>query len=141
MRLKRNKLRDAIAFSLAVSAVALAGSGAALAQEAEEAQNQTPTSLDAVTVTGTRIQSQTFTASSPITEISSEEFTQFGATTVEDLVNQYPQVDLSFDNFENNGSYGHATVSMRGLGPQRTLTLVNGRRLPASRNEVTDPSI
>ena len=141
MRLKRNKLRDAIAFSLAVSAVALAGTGAALAQEAEEAQNQTPTSLDAVTVTGTRIQSQTFTASSPITEISAEEFTQYGATTVEDLVNQYPQVDLSFDNFENNGSYGHATVSMRGLGPQRTLTLVNGRRLPASRNEVTDPSI
>src|SRR5690606_2143523 len=30
---------------------------------------------------------------------------------------------------------------MRGLGPQRTLTLVNGRRLPASRNEITDPSI
>ena len=114
MRLKRNKLRDAIALSLAVTAVTLAGSGAALAQETEE--SQTPTSLDAITVTGTRIQSQTFTASSPITEISSEEFTQFGATTVEDLVNQYPQVDLSFDNFENNGSYGHATVSMRGLG-------------------------
>jgi outer membrane receptor protein involved in Fe transport len=30
---------------------------------------------------------------------------------------------------------------MRGLSPERTLTLVNGRRLPASRNEVTDPSI
>ena len=141
MRLKRSKLRDAIAFSLAVSATALAGSGAALAQETEQPQAQTATSLDTVTVTGSRIKSQTFTASSPITEITAEEFTQYGATTVEDLVNQYPQVDLSFDNFENNGAYGHATISMRGLGPERTLTLVNGRRLPASRNEVTDPSI
>ena len=139
MRLKRNKLRDAIAFSLATSAMMLAGTGAAFGQEATE--QQTPTSLDTITVTGSRIKSQTFTASSPITEITAEEFTQYGATTVEDLVNQYPQVDLSFDNFENNGSFGHATISMRGLGPQRTLTLVNGRRLPASRNEVTDPSI
>jgi outer membrane cobalamin receptor len=109
MRLKRSKLRDAIAFSLALSATALAGSGAALAQEAE-AQTATPTSLDTVTVTGSRIKSQTFTASSPITEITAEEFNQYGATTVEDLVNQYPQLDLSFDNFENNGSYGHATI-------------------------------
>ena len=141
MRLKRNKLRDAIALSLAVTAVTLAGSGAALAQETEESQTQTPTSLDTITVTGSRIKSQTFTASSPITEITAEEFTQVGATTVEDLVNQYPQIDLSFDNFDNNPSWGHATISMRGLGPERTLTLVNGRRLPASRNEITDPSI
>jgi len=136
MTFKRNKLRNAIALSLAASALV---SGTTIAQEASD--QPTPTSLDAVTVTGSRIKSQTFTASSPITEITAEEFTQYGATTVEDLVNQYPQVDLSFDNFENNGSYGHATVSMRGLGPQRTLTLVNGRRMPASRNEVTDPSI
>jgi len=139
MRLKRNKLRDAIAFSLAASAVMLAGTGSALAQDA--AEEQTATSLDTVTVTGTRIKSQTFTASSPITEINAEEFTTFGATTVEDLVNQYPQVDLNFDNFANNGAYGHAVISMRGLGPERTLTLVNGRRLPFSRNEVSDPSI
>ena len=135
MRLKRSKLRDAITIAMAISATTLGASGVALAQE------QQATELDAITVTGSRIKSQTFTASSPITEISAEEFQQFGATTVEDLVNQYPQLDLSFDNFENNGSFGHATISMRGLGPQRTLTLVNGRRLPASRNEITDPSI
>lgn len=143
MRLKRNKLRDAIAFSLAVGSLTLGGAATALAQDeqAEQTSTETPTSLDAITVTGSRIKSQTFTASSPITEITAEEFTQFGATTVEDLVNQYPQIDLSFDNFANNGSFGHATISMRGLGAQRTLTLVNGRRLPASRNEITDPSI
>jgi len=94
MRLKRNKLRDAIVFSLAVSAVTLASTGSALAQQTEQSPPEA-TSLDAITVTGSRIKSQTFTASSPITEITAEEFTQFGATTVEDLVNQYPQVDLN----------------------------------------------
>ena len=139
MKLKSSKLRDAIVVSLAVGSFAAAGMGTAMAQEAS--QSQTATSLDTIVVTGTRIKSQTFTASTPVTEITAEEFAQVGATKVEDLVNQFPQIDLAFDSFENNGAWGHATISMRGLGPERTLTLVNGRRLPASRNEITDPSI
>ncbi len=140
-------MRNAIVFSLAVGAVTLAGTGAAFAQSEPQAdpqaasQPQEAKTLDAITVTGSRIKSQTFTASSPITEVEAQDFKVYGATTVEDLVNQMPQIDLAFDNFANNGSWGHATISMRGLGPQRTLTLVNGRRLPSSRNEITDPSI
>ncbi|MBN8791559.1 MULTISPECIES: TonB-dependent receptor domain-containing protein [Stenotrophomonas] len=136
--MKTSKLRDAILVAL-VGSMGLAGT--AMAQDAAKSESDAATNLDAITVTGSRIKSQTFTASSPVTEITAEEFTQVGATKVEDLVNQFPQVDLSFDNFANNGSYGHATISMRGLGPERTLTLVNGRRLPASRNEIADPSI
>lgn len=139
MTLKTSKLRDAIVFALVAGATTLAGTGVAAAQEAQAEEKATQ--LDTITVTGTRIKSQTFTASSPVTEINPEEFTYVGATTVEDLVNQFPQLDLAFDNFANNGSFGHATISMRGLGAARTLTLVNGRRLPASRNELTDPSI
>lgn len=135
MNLKSNKLRDAVLLALLTTG---GFAGAAMAQEQPQQDAKT---LDTIQVTGTRIKSQTFTESSPVTEIGVEEFSQYGATKVEDLVNQYPQVDLSFDNFQNNGSYGHATVSMRGLGPERTLTLVNGRRLPASRNEIADPSI
>lgn len=137
MRLKRSKLRDAITVALTVGVAAMATTGNSMAQD----QQPQATELDKITVTGSRIKSQSFTASTPITEINAEEFKQFGATTVEDLVNQYPQLDMSFDNFSNNPSYGHATISMRGLGPERTLTLVNGRRLPPSRNELTDPSI
>ncbi|MCX7556929.1 TonB-dependent receptor [Xanthomonadaceae bacterium JHOS43] len=137
MKLKRAKLREAIVSSLALGAMSLAASGMVFAQEEESAEIR----LDAVTVTGTRIKSQTMTESAPITEISPEEFKYYGATTVEDLVNQYPQVDLYFDNFQNNPSYGHSVVSLRSLGPARTLTLVNGRRLPSSRNELADTSI
>ncbi len=140
MKLKTNKLRNAITLALVAGATTLAGTGVAFAQGSDQSTDQA-TELDTITVTGSRIQSQTFTASSPVTEINAEEFQQYGVTTVEDLVNQYPQVDLNFDNFANNPSWGHAVVSMRGLGPQRTLTLVNGRRLPSSRNELADPSI
>lgn len=136
MRLKRSTLRDAIAVALTAGVAAMATTGTTLAQEQPQA-----TELDKITVTGSRIQSQTMTASSPVAEISAEEFQYSGATKVEDLVNQYPQLALNFDNFQNNPSQGYATVDLRELGAQRTLTLVNGRRIPKGLGETPDISI
>ena len=144
MTLKTTKLRDAIKFALAV---ALTAPGLAAAQDATADQQTAPqttekaTELDTIVVTGTRIQSQTVTASSPVTEIAKEEFQITGATRTEDLVNQYPQMSPAFDSFTNNGALGYPTVDLRGLGPQRTLTLVNGFRLPPGAGEVPDISI
>ncbi len=144
MTFKTTKLRDAITFALAVG---LSGPGLAFAQDAAAqqttptAESQEATELDTIVVTGTRIKSQTLTASSPVTEINAEQFNLTGASKVEDLVNQYPQLDLNFDSFMNNGATGYATASLRGMGAERTLTLVNGRRLPAGTNETTDLSI
>lgn len=81
------------------------------------------------------------TASSPVTEISGEEFKVVGATLVEDLVNQYPQMEPVFDNSQNNPSLGYATVDLRGLGPERTLALLNGRRIPKGFGEYSDISV
>jgi iron complex outermembrane recepter protein len=135
MMLKTHKLRDAIAFAL-LSSVAFT----AYAQEEKAAEGEEDT-LEEIQVTGTRIQSQTVTASSPVTEIGQEEFTLSGTTRPEDLVNQYPQLTPSFDSQQNNPSTGYATVSLRNLGAQRTLTLINGRRLPPGAAEVRDISI
>jgi iron complex outermembrane receptor protein len=128
MTLKTTKLRDAIAFALVMGATAAFGTGAAFAQTDDEGEDAE--TLDTVVVTGTRIQSQTITASSPVTEIQKEEFQFAGATRVDDLVNQYPQMAPYFDSFANNPSVGYPTVDLRALGPQRTLPLVNGFRLP-----------
>jgi iron complex outermembrane receptor protein len=128
MTLKTTKLRDAIAFALVMGATAAFGTGVAFAQTEDEADDAE--TLDTVVVTGTRIQSQTITASSPVTEIQKEEFQFAGATRVDDLVNQYPQMAPYFDSFANNPSVGYPTVDLRALGPQRTLPLVNGFRLP-----------
>ena len=142
MKFKTNKLRDAIVFSLAVGAATLVTGGAAFAQEATApAESEEAVSLDTITVTGTRIKSQSLTASSPVTEISAEEFKYAGATLAEDLVNQYPQLSPVFDNFQNNPSLGYTEVDLRGLGAVRTLTLVNGRRIPKGIGETPDISI
>lgn len=142
MTLKTSKLRDAIAYALVVGATGFVGS--AFAQQAEQAQTtqeQSATELDTIVVTGTRIQSQTMTASSPVLEINAEEFGFVGATVAEDLVNQYPQLAPVFDNFQNNPFQGYATVDLRGLGANRTLALVNGRRIPKGLGETADISI
>lgn len=141
MKLRRNTLRDAIALALAVGATSIAAAMPAAAQEPPPTEPPVATSLDTVTVTGTRLRSQTMTAASPVSEIQAEEFRFSGATSVEDLVNQYPQLNLNFDNFQNNGSTGYATVDLRSLGPQRTLALVNGRRIPKGLGETPDISI
>ena len=142
MTLKTTKLRDAIVVALVAGATGFAGP--ALAQQATPAQTKqdsTPTTLDTMVVTGTRIQSQTVTASSPVTEIQQEEFQYTGATRTEDLVNQYPQLSPAFDSFNNNGATGYPTVDLRGLGSGRTLTLVNGLRLAPGALESADISI
>ena len=126
MSFKRNKLRDAITFALVVGSAGAFGT--AFAQEAAAPAAETPSELDTIVVTGTRIQSQTVTESSPVVEIQPEEFQYAGATRVDDLVNQYPQMSPYFDSFANNGATGYPTVSLRQLGPDRTLTLVNGKR-------------
>ena len=150
MILKTTKLRDAICLALVVSAAAALSSGAALAQDqtpppatttTTETTEEAAASLETIVVTGTRIQSQTVTASSPVVEIEAEAFQYAGATRTEDLVNQYPQLNPSFDSFANNGATGYATVDLRGLGSQRTLVLVNGNRLPPGAFESRDITI
>lgn len=132
---KFNPLSGAIRFALVAGATSLVAMPAF-------AQESTPTSLDQIVVTGSRIQSQTVTSSAPVTEIQREDFALSGATRVDDLVNQYPQLTPAFDSQTNNPSTGYATVSLRNLGAQRTLTLVNGRRLPPGPSgEVRDISI
>lgn len=128
---KFNSLSGAIRIALLASAASLAAS-AALAQDdqTDAAASEDEETLDEMVVTGTRIQSQTVTSASPVLEIQKEEFKFAGATKVEELVNQYPQLAPAFDSVTNNGAVGYATIDLRSLGPQRTLTLVNGQRLP-----------
>lgn len=141
-----NQLSTAIRMSLLVAgAILAAGPQLAFAQSeggaAQEPDSDKAAQLDDIVVTGSRIRSKTVTASSPVTEIGQEQFDLTGATRVDDLVNQYPQLSPAFDSQTNNGAVGYATVSLRNLGAERTLTLVNGRRLPPGPAELRDISI
>jgi iron complex outermembrane recepter protein len=108
----------------AVAAMATVETGAAAATT-ETAE----TSLQEVVVTGSRISQPGLEAISPVTTVSSEEIKLQGTTRIEDLLNNLPQVFADQGSNISNGSTGTATVNLRGLGPQRTLVLINGRRL------------
>lgn len=82
-----------------------------------------------IVVTGSRLRSPNLESASPITVLSSAEIKQTGTTRVEDLVNSLPQVFAGQNSGYANGATGTSTVNLRGLGSERNLVLVNGRRL------------
>jgi outer membrane receptor protein involved in Fe transport len=58
-----------------------------------------------------------------------EDIDSFGLTRVEDFLNQLPSIEAGQTSFISNGSTGTANIDLRGLGPNRTLVLINGRRM------------
>lgn len=82
-----------------------------------------------IVVTGTRIPQPNLTSASPVTVLSSQELKLQGTTRTEDLINSLPQSFAAQGSNVSNGSTGTATVNLRGLGSNRTLVLVDGKRL------------
>jgi iron complex outermembrane recepter protein len=85
--------------------------------------------LAEVVVTGSRLKTPNEQSISPISTVSATDIQATGLTRVEDVLNNLPMVFAGQNSTVSNGSDGTATVDLRGLGPQRTLVLVNGRRL------------
>ena len=124
------KLQIAVRAALATAA-ATAVVPAAWSQTAPAVANETPNAgLEEVVVTGSRITSSpNLTAISPITSVDAGYISSTNMSRVEDILNNLPMVFASQNSTVSNGSNGTASVNLRGMGPQRTLVLVNGRRL------------
>lgn len=108
--------------------------GLALLSTPVFAQDETAAADDAsadepIIVTGSRIPQPNLEGMSPVTTVTNQDFKLQGTTRVEDLLNTLPQVFAGQASTLSNGADGTATVDLRGLGPTRTLVLVNGRRL------------
>lgn len=123
MTFKTTQLRDAITFALAVGATAAAGTGVAFAQEEQEA-----TTLDRIEVTGSRIKRADIETSQPIFSLSRDDITAQGLTSVGDVIQNITANGSTLNSTVNNGGNGETRVSLRNLGSNRTLVLVNGRR-------------
>lgn len=104
---------------------------------AQDAQDQV---LEEITVTGTRIVRQDYQSASPISTVDAEMFQQIGAPTIEKTLNMLPQFVPSITSTSNNPSNsGQANVALRGLEPQRTLVLLDGKRIvPSNATGVVD---
>ncbi|MCR6700951.1 MAG: TonB-dependent receptor [Dokdonella sp.] len=100
------------------------------------------TDLERMTVTGTRIRGGT--TPSPVTTIGSEQIAEEGFTDLGEVVRSVPQ---NFTGGQNPGVFmgnvtgggmanqnvtGGSSLNLRGLGPDASLTLLNGKRLAYS---------
>lgn len=118
--------------------------GAAMVAYSGVAANAQDTSSDdkveKVTVTGSRIKQRDFTSVSPLATVSAKEISLTGTVNTEELINTLPQIIPGVTITSNNPSLnGFATADLRGLGPGRTLVLVNGRRAnPSSASGLVD---
>ena len=84
-----------------------------------------------IIVTGSRIPQPNLESASPVTVVTSQEVKLSGTSRTEDLINSLPQVFATQGSNISNGASGTATISLRGLGANRSLVLINGKRLQA----------
>ena len=99
-------------------AVTLLGSFATapVASAADQAQT-----VEEIIVTGSRLKRSDLESVGPVTVLNEAELQATGYTTVENMIQDLPYVTGGdFGSTVNNGSSGLATVSLRGLGPNRT---------------------
>ena len=102
--------------------------GGAIAQSSDDGA-----ALEEVVVTGSRIKRSDTSSISPITVLTDEDLAVSGNLTLENFIQDMPAVNGGdFGAGVNNGNPGIASVSLRGLGPNRTLTLVNGKRFASA---------
>ncbi len=138
-RFRRRALALLVAEAVCLALPAYAADDAGGAAAAAPA-GVTATELDAVTVTGSRIARPDYASSSPLTSVSREALRDTGTSTLEEALNQLPQLGIGANKTNAGwGGTGQATLNLRGLGAQRNLVLLDGRRLqPATTDNVVD---
>jgi len=93
---------------------------------------------EAIVVTGSRIARPNLESSSPVAVVSGEQTTENADITLETFLNTLPQVNPAGTSTSNNpGNGGQSNIDLRGLGSNRNLVLVNGRRPMVSSSSQT----
>ncbi|MEY3466633.1 MAG: hypothetical protein EBR15_00545 [Gammaproteobacteria bacterium] len=94
-----------------------------------QAQENAAGDLAEVIVTGTRITAPGVTSSSPILSVTAADIDQLQQPEIEKIFRTLPITLPSDGQNVNNGTGGAATISLRGLGAQRNLIMLDGKRL------------
>ena len=139
--MKRHALRDAIRVVLVACASAAAASHA---QEPPSPAGTAPTTLDRIEVTGSRIRQVDVETTAPMLVISREDIQKQGFSSVADILQNItsagsPAVSRTSP-LSAGEAVGGAYIDLRNLGPNRTLVLVNGKRLGITTGGLQDVS-
>jgi outer membrane receptor protein involved in Fe transport len=117
-----------------------AGSGLALAmpayaQDGQAAEAEGASADNQIVVTGSRIARPDYTATSPIVSVDSDLIEQSSSVSLEANLNKLPQFSPALTQFNTaeiqpnaNITPGASTISLRQLGSNRNLVLLDGRR-------------
>jgi len=82
-----------------------------------------------IEITGSRIRTLGAVSNSPISSVSAQELNVSQPIAVEEVIRSLPATSPAIGANTNNGSGGGATIQLRNFGTNRTLVLVNGRRM------------
>jgi iron complex outermembrane receptor protein len=127
---KRRALVSTSALAILVSA--LPGLNAAHAQSAGAQAAQEPASIDEIVVTGSRVIRDGYEAPTPLTVVGVDAIEKAGVPNIAQLMNQMPTFagsqSPSGNVGTNTGTAGINSLSLRGMGPTRTLVLLDGHR-------------
>jgi iron complex outermembrane recepter protein len=117
-------------------AFVIAAASPAVAQGDDRSQHasaEATTTPKDIVVTGSRIARRDFVSDSPIATVDATSFKQTGQVTLEDTLNRLPQIVPARGATSNDGlTGGITTIDLRGLGSNRTLVLMDSRRLQAA---------
>jgi outer membrane receptor protein involved in Fe transport len=109
--------------------------GAVSAQEQKAAEEK---QVEKIQVTGSRIMKTDLVSNSPIVSVDAAELNSRGDVTLDTFINTLPQVNPAGTTTSNNpGNGGQSNVNLRGLGSNRNLVLVDGRRVMPSASDMT----
>ena len=122
--MKRKFLSSAIQGVLGIATTAFLLPVSVGAQEKENKEI-----LEEVIVTGSRITQPGIESTSPITSIGAEEIAYLQEPEIEKILRNLPATIPGDGGNVNNGTAGAATIDLRGLGPERNLVLMNGKRM------------
>ena len=125
-----SKLAKSIRLAIALGAVSatLVTSQTLQAQQVQ-ATLEAEGSVERISITGSRIRRPGAISTSPIFSMNAEELGFFQEPEVERMLKLLPSTIPGDGANVNNGSDGAATIDLRGLGTERTLILMDGRRM------------
>jgi outer membrane receptor protein involved in Fe transport len=133
MKNRRNNLFTSIQTALSVGALATIGvAGNAMAQNTAGTQSQNqPKTLQTVVVTGSHIRRVDVETDNQVVAVTPQQITATGKMAIGNVISQLPVITggIHRPTLNNGGGNGETLVGLRGLGPARTLILVNGQRL------------
>ncbi len=122
--IKRSKISNSINVALLASVSATSAVSVSAYAEEESAN------VERIAVTGSRIQRQDMETASPVTVIDAGAIRAEGYNSVDEILQSQPAMaGMAVGSTTNNGADGVAQVDLRGMGSNRTLVLLNGRRM------------